>query len=63
VVGGPILMPLTPGVAIPSGGGMSVRNSTGFGADIYVDGYTVIPGVAPLAGQTIQVNGRVPGGR
>ena len=62
-VGGPILMPLTPGVAIPASGGMSVRNSTGFGADIYVDGYTVIPGVAPLAGQTIQVNGRVPGGR
>lgn len=64
VAGGPIVVPLNPGLAIPSAGGLSVRNSTGFGADIYVDGYTVTPGVVPLvAGQTIQVNGRVPGGR
>ena len=45
-----------PGLAIPAGGAFSAVLYS-INGDVYVDGYVVAAGVAPVAGQTIEVRG------
>jgi hypothetical protein len=60
-IGGVLPYSFDPGVAVPAGGTFAVNNFGNYEIEIYVDGYTVAPGVAPpVGGQTIQVHGHVP---
>jgi hypothetical protein len=47
-----------PGLVIPEGSEFSAEVAGSVAGEAYVDGYTVAPSVAPLAGQVIQAQGR-----
>lgn len=57
---GQTIVPFDPGLAVPSGSGLSVLVGGSVGAAVYVDGYRVDSSVAPEAGgQTFQESGNV----
>ena len=55
---GATTVPFDPGLAVPSGSGLSANINGNVAVEVYVDGYSVASSVAPAVGQTFVVHGR-----